>query len=64
MLVLSHLRDEDVARLAVQQGAQDYLLAERLDHSSLSKALNNMLDRSAYVEALFLERERAHVTPG
>ena len=62
MLVLSHLRDEDVARLAVQHGAQDYLLAERLDHSSLSKALNNMLERWAYVEASFLERERAQVT--
>jgi diguanylate cyclase (GGDEF)-like protein/PAS domain S-box-containing protein len=62
MLVLSHLRDEDVARLAVQHGAQDYLLAERLDHASLSRALNNMLERSAYVAASFLERERAQVT--
>src|SRR4029077_13685495 len=62
ILVLSHLRDEDVARLAVQHGAQDYLLQERLDGYSLSKALNNMLERSAYAEALFLERERAQVT--
>ena len=62
ILVLSHLRDEDVAKLAVQHGAQDYLLQERLDGYSLSKALNNMLERSAYAEALFLERERAQVT--
>jgi diguanylate cyclase (GGDEF)-like protein/PAS domain S-box-containing protein len=62
ILVLSHLRDEHVARLAVQHGAQDYLLEERLDGYSLSKALNNMLERSAYAEALFLERERAQVT--
>ena len=62
ILVLSHLRDEDVARLAVQHGAQDYLLQERLDGYSLSKALNNMLERSAHAEALFLERERAQVT--
>jgi diguanylate cyclase (GGDEF)-like protein/PAS domain S-box-containing protein len=62
ILVLSHLRDEDVARLAVQRGAQDYLLEERLDGYSLSKALNNMLERSAYAEALFAERERAQVT--
>jgi diguanylate cyclase (GGDEF)-like protein/PAS domain S-box-containing protein len=62
ILVLSHLRDEDVARLAVQHGAQDYLLQERLDGYSLSKALSNMLERSAYAEALFLERERAQVT--
>jgi diguanylate cyclase (GGDEF)-like protein/PAS domain S-box-containing protein len=62
MLVMSHLRDEDVARLAVQQGAQDYLLKERLDSYSLSKALTSMLERTAYAEALFLERERARVT--
>ena len=62
ILVLSHLRDEDVGRLAVQHGAQDYLLEERLDGYSLQKALSNMLERSAYAEALYLERERAQVT--
>ena len=35
------------------------LVRERLDSYSLSKALNNMLEGSAYAEALFLERERA-----
>ena len=62
ILILSHLRDEAVARLAVQRGAQDYLLHERLDGYSLPKALSNMLDRWAYAEALFLETERAEVT--
>jgi diguanylate cyclase (GGDEF)-like protein/PAS domain S-box-containing protein len=62
MLVLSHVQDEDVAKLAVQRGAQDYLLQERLDGYSLPKALSNMLERSAYAEALYLERERAQVT--
>jgi diguanylate cyclase (GGDEF)-like protein/PAS domain S-box-containing protein len=62
MLVLSRLSDEDGARLAVQHGAQDYVLEERLDGYSLPKALSNMLERSAYAEALFLERERAQVT--
>jgi len=62
ILVLSHLRDEDVARLAVQRGAQDYLLQERLDGHSLPRALSSMLERSAYAEALFLEKERAQVT--
>jgi diguanylate cyclase (GGDEF)-like protein/PAS domain S-box-containing protein len=62
ILVLSHLRDVAIARLAVQRGAQDYLLQERLDGYSLSKALSNMLARSAYAEALFLEKERAQVT--
>ena len=59
ILVLSHLLDEDVARLAVQRGAQDYLLEERLDGHSLPKALSSMLERSGYAEALFLERARA-----
>jgi diguanylate cyclase (GGDEF)-like protein/PAS domain S-box-containing protein len=62
ILVLSHLRDEDVARLAVQRGAQDYLLEERLDGHSLPKAVTSMLDRWAYSQALFLETERAKVT--
>jgi diguanylate cyclase (GGDEF)-like protein/PAS domain S-box-containing protein len=61
ILVLSGLRDENVARLAVQRGAQDYLLEERLD-DSMPKALASMLERSANAEALFLERERAQVT--
>src|SRR6202043_952278 len=62
ILVLSRSRDEEVARLAVQHGAQDYLLQERLDGYSLPKALTSMLERSAYTEALVLEQERAQVT--
>lgn len=62
ILILSHSRDENVARLAVQRGAQDYLLEERLDGHSLPRALHNMLERSARAEALFLERERAQIT--
>jgi DNA-binding NarL/FixJ family response regulator len=30
ILLLCHLRDEDVARLAVKRGAQDYLLGDQL----------------------------------
>lgn len=62
ILVVSRLRDEDVARQAVQRGAQDYLLEERLDSYSLPKALDSMLERSAYAETLFLEKEQAQVT--
>src|SRR5579862_3342600 len=62
ILVLSHAQDEAIARLAVQRGAQDYLLQERLDGYSLPKALTSMLERSAYAESLFLEKERAQVT--
>ena len=62
ILVLSRSQDEDIARLAVQCGAQDFLLKDRLDDYSLSKAVNNMLERSAHAEALFVQSERAQVT--
>lgn len=62
ILVLSRVQHEAVARLAVQCGAADFLLKDRLDDYSLSKAVNNMLERSAYAEALFVESERAQVT--
>ncbi|MDB6008637.1 MAG: hypothetical protein JWL65_887 [Gammaproteobacteria bacterium] len=62
ILVLSRSCDENVARLAVQRGAQDYLLEERLDGYSMPKALASMLERSANAQALFLETERAQVT--
>lgn len=62
ILVVSRLRDEETARQAVRRGAQDYLLLERLDGHSLPKALNTMLERSAYAVALSLERESAQVT--
>ncbi len=62
ILILSRSHDEDVARLAVQRGAQDYLLQDRIDGYSLPKALTGMLERSAFAEALFLEKERAQVT--
>ena len=62
ILILSNLHDEDIARLAVERGAQDYLMEERLDGYSLPKALHNMLERSARAEALLLDRERAQIT--
>ncbi|GAC1457512.1 MAG: hypothetical protein PVSMB6_16030 [Steroidobacteraceae bacterium] len=62
ILILSHRHDEDVARLAVERGAQDYLLEERLDGYSLPKALHSMLERSARANALFRERELAQIT--
>ena len=62
ILVLSTLQDEAIAKLAVQQGAQDYLLKGRLDSYLLPKALGSMMDRAANAEALFDEKERAQVT--
>jgi diguanylate cyclase (GGDEF)-like protein/PAS domain S-box-containing protein len=62
ILVLSDPEHEELAKQAVQRGAQDYILSNRLDSYSFSKALHNMLERAAHAEALFIERERAQVT--
>lgn len=62
ILILSALRDEDTARLAVQRGAQDYILKTRLDSYAVTKALRNMIERVANSEVLFEEKERAQVT--
>jgi diguanylate cyclase (GGDEF)-like protein/PAS domain S-box-containing protein len=62
ILVLGDPEREDAARQAVQRGAQDYILDDRLDSYSLLKALHNMLERTANAEALFMEKERAQVT--
>jgi len=62
ILVLSADRDEAIAIVAVQRGAQDYLLKPRVNDYLLLKALTNMLERAAISEALFEEKERAQVT--
>lgn len=62
ILILSALREEATARLAVQHGAQDYILDGRLDSFTVNKALRNMIERAAISEALFAEKERAQVT--
>jgi diguanylate cyclase (GGDEF)-like protein/PAS domain S-box-containing protein len=62
ILILIDPTGVDVAKLAVRQGAQDYLLKGRLDDYLLPKALRNMIERSVIADALFLEKERAEVT--
>ncbi len=62
ILVLCDSHNEDIGRLAVQHGAQDYLLKSRLDTYLLPKAVGSMIERAANVEALFEEKERAEVT--
>jgi PAS domain-containing protein len=62
ILVLSEPLDEDTARLAVQLGAQDYLLKNRIDSYALSKSLRCMIERAVNAEALYEEKERAQVT--
>src|ERR1700688_2380954 len=62
ILVLVDSNQEAIAKLAVQRGAQDYLLKGRLDDYLLPKALRNMIDRTVITDALFVEKERAEVT--
>ena len=62
ILVLSGPEHEGIAEQAVQRGAQDYILDNQLDGSSLLKAVRNMLERTAIAEASFVEKERAQVT--
>jgi diguanylate cyclase (GGDEF)-like protein/PAS domain S-box-containing protein len=62
ILVLVASESEAIAKLAVQRGAQDYLLKERLDDYLLPKALRNMIERAVIADALFIEKERAEVT--
>ena len=54
--------NEEIGKLAVQHGAQDYLLKARLDTYLLPKTVGSMIERAANAEALFEEKERAEVT--
>jgi len=62
ILVVSRTQDENTAIQAVQHGAQDYLLLERVDRYTLPKALRGMLARSAHANALGREAAHAQVT--
>jgi diguanylate cyclase (GGDEF)-like protein/PAS domain S-box-containing protein len=62
VLILGEDAHEAIARKAVEQGAQDYLLLGHLDTYSLPRALRNAIGRKAIEEALYVEKERALVT--
>jgi PAS domain-containing protein len=62
ILILSTVQDEDIAKVAVQRGAQEYLLKDRLDAYLLPKAVGRMIERAANTEVLFEEKERAQIT--
>ena len=62
ILILTGSEHESIAKIAVQHGAQDYLLKTRLDNYLLPKALVCMIERAAIAEALYEEKERAQVT--
>jgi diguanylate cyclase (GGDEF)-like protein/PAS domain S-box-containing protein len=62
ILIIAAPQEELAAKVAVQRGAQDYLLIDRLDAYLLPKVLRSMIERAANVEALYEEKERAEVT--
>ena len=47
IVILTTATEEETARLAVQRGAQDYLLVERLDAYTLPKTLDGIIGRAA-----------------
>jgi PAS domain S-box-containing protein len=61
ILILGGNVSEDLAKLAVRRGAQDYLLPDHLDYS-LPRALRNAIERKGVEDAFYLEKERASVT--
>jgi diguanylate cyclase (GGDEF)-like protein/PAS domain S-box-containing protein len=62
ILVLCGALHEHIGRLAVEHGADDFLLTDHFDSHSLTRAVRRMLDHSAKDDALFAEKERAEVT--
>ena len=61
ILILSSLQDEALAKVALQRGAQDYLLKSRIDNYLLPKAIVGVIERAMIMETLFEEKERAQV---
>jgi diguanylate cyclase (GGDEF)-like protein/PAS domain S-box-containing protein len=62
MLILAVAKDEGIAKLAVQRGAQEYLLKGRRDAYLLPKAVSRVIERAANTESQFEQNERAQVT--
>jgi len=62
LVVLTGLDDEALAALALQQGAQDYLIKGQIETRGLLRALRYAIERNIMEEALFEEKERAQVT--
>jgi diguanylate cyclase (GGDEF)-like protein/PAS domain S-box-containing protein len=62
ILVLIDPGEESVGKLALQCGAQDYLLKSSIDCALLSKTLSSMIGRNAYSRGLLEDKERAQST--
>ncbi len=62
LVVLTGSDDESLATLALQEGAQDYLVKGEVDARGLLRALRYAVERTTMEDALFVEKERAQVT--
>jgi diguanylate cyclase (GGDEF)-like protein/PAS domain S-box-containing protein len=62
ILVITGLDDLGIASHLVQHGAKDYIPKGHLDGYTLSRALQNMIDRKKAEDTLFADNERAQVT--
>jgi diguanylate cyclase (GGDEF)-like protein/PAS domain S-box-containing protein len=62
ILVLSDSEEEDIAKIAVQRGAQDYLPKDRLDHYTLPRAVRSVIALKVAAEMLVGDGERAEAT--
>ena len=62
LVVLTGLDDEATAGLALQQGAQDYLIKGQIETRGLMRSLRYARERKTMESTLFEEKERAQVT--
>jgi diguanylate cyclase (GGDEF)-like protein/PAS domain S-box-containing protein len=62
LVVLTGLDDDSIARQALQEGAQDYLVKGQIEPRGLLRALRYAIERKIMEESLFNEKERAQVT--
>jgi DNA-binding NarL/FixJ family response regulator len=62
ILILSGMENENVAKQAVDRGAQDYLLKSNFDHFRLRRAVRLMIERHATEEKAYLQQRCAEVT--
>jgi diguanylate cyclase (GGDEF)-like protein len=61
ILILSGTETECIARQAVEQGAQDYMLKNQLEQFRLKRVVRSMIELKSKQEAAIQQRERADV---
>jgi len=62
ILILSGVDNENVAKQAVDRGAQDYLLKSNFDHFRLRRAVHLMIERHATEERAYFQQRCAEIT--